>query len=117
MTPLTSSEKEKIISRLFWDMKIKPFDADKLLAEKFEAIDDGQSQRFFVRLLTSCDWYTLLKLIPADQLALVLSDRIIDNLFPQDLKRKYIYARTVLSRNSIQLVKKGSTEPRGQGVE
>jgi len=101
MTPLTTSEKETIISRLFWDVPIQPIDADKLLAEKLKAIDDFQSQQFFVRLLTSCDWYTLLKLIPADKLGPVLSDRIVNNLFPKDLRHKYIYARKILSRNAI----------------
>ena len=101
MTPLTASEKEKIVSRLFWDMRIKQIDADKLLEEKFKTIEDIQSQQFFGRLLASCDWYTLLKLIPPNKLLLVLSDRIIDKLFPQDLKQKYIYARKILSQNII----------------
>jgi len=101
MTPLTASEKEKIISRLYWDMEIKQIDADKLLEEKFKTIEDIQSQQFFGRLLASCDWYTLLKLIPPKKLSLVLNDRIIDKLFPQDLKQKYIYARKILSRNVI----------------
>jgi hypothetical protein len=98
MNPLTRSEKEKILSRLFWDVEKNQMDLEKLLEEKIETIEDLQSQQFFCRLLTSCDWYTLLKLIPSGKLEFVLSDAVIDRLFPKDLKNKYIYARNLLSR-------------------
>ena len=98
MNPLTRSEKEKILSRLFWDVEKNQTDLEKLLEEKIETIEDLQSQQFFCRLLTSCDWYTLLKLIPSGKLEFVLSDAVIDRLFPKDLKNKYIYARNLLSR-------------------
>jgi hypothetical protein len=98
MNPLTRSEKEKILSRLFWDVRKNQVDLEKLLEEKIETIEDVQSQRFFCRLLTSCDWYTLLKLIPSGNLEFVLSDAVLDRLFPKDLKNKYIYARNLLSR-------------------
>jgi hypothetical protein len=51
--------------------------------------------------LSSCDWYTLLKLIPSNKLQIVLSDPVLDTLFPNDLKHKYRYAREQLSRHHI----------------
>jgi len=98
MTPLTPSQKRKIISRLFWDMQGKEIDVDDFLEEKLQAIETIQSQQFFRRLLTSCDWYTLLKLIGPEKLPGILGDPIIDELFPLELKKKYKYARDVLSR-------------------
>ena len=98
MIPLTSSQKQKIISRLFWDMQSKEIDVDVYMEEKFKAIETIQSRQFFRRLLTSCDWYTLLKLIGPERLPVILGDTIIDELFPHELKKKYKYARDVLSR-------------------
>jgi hypothetical protein len=98
MTPLTKAEKEKILSRLFWDVEMSQTDMEKLLEEKFQTIEEVQSQQFFGRLLTSCDWYTLLKLMPSAKLKVVLSDEVLNRLFPKDLKNKYIYARNLLSR-------------------
>jgi len=83
---------------LFWDRPISPFDVETLIEEKLQTINDIQSQQFFRRLLTSCDWYTMLKLIPPEKLKRVLSDEILDKLFPKDLKYKYLYARDLLSR-------------------
>ena len=98
MKPLTSSEKEKILSRLFWDTEVNNIDAESLIEAHLQNLENIQSQQFFRKLLTSCDWYTLLKLIPADKLQAILDDNIIDNIFPQDLKMKYKYARDILYR-------------------
>lgn len=103
MNPLSTSEKKKILSRPFWDIENIPADIESFLEDKFRNIEDTQSQQFFSKLLASCDWYTLLKLIPKDKLETVLDDRIIGKLFPLELKRKYTYARNVLSRNAISI--------------
>mgnify|MGYP001094585362 CR=1 FL=1 len=84
MKDLTKSKKEKILSRLFWDVENNQMELEKLLEQKMKTIDDVQSQQFFCRLLTSCDWYTLLKLIPPGKLAFVLDDAVLDRLFPKD---------------------------------
>ena len=103
MTPLSKQEKEKIISRLFWDVEMNQIDLEKLLHEKLQTIDQIQSQTFFTKLLTSCDWYTLLKLLPPAELSIILTDQILDKLFPKNLKQKYTYARQVLSRHTISI--------------
>ena len=98
MKPLTPSQKGKILSRLFWDTEGNPIDAESLIEAHLQSLEDIQSQQFFRKLLTSCDWYTLLKLIPAGKLPAILNDDIIDQIFPQDLKMKYKYARDLLYR-------------------
>jgi hypothetical protein len=101
MRQLSTSEKERILSRLFWDVEINQIDVVNLLEQKLQSIDDIQSQQFFIRLLTSCDWYTLLKLMTPATLRMILTDPLLDKLFPKDLRQKYIYARKVLSRHAI----------------
>jgi len=98
MKALTTPEKEKILARLFWDSESEQTDIDKLIEENLQTLDEPHSQQFFRRLLSSCDWYSLLKLIPPQKLKAVLSDQILDRIFPQDLKSKYLYARDLLPR-------------------
>jgi hypothetical protein len=98
MNSLSTSEKEKILSRLFWDSKNVPFNLERFIEENLHNLKDPQSQQFLSRLLSSCDWYTLLKLLPIDRLRAILNDDILSKLFPKELKNKYIYARNVLSR-------------------
>lgn len=103
MKSLSNKDKEKILVRLFWDKEINVTDMEKILDEKLDTIDDIDSQIFFTRLLTSCNWYTLLKLFPPKKLRILLNDSVLDRLFPKDLKGKYIYAREVLSRYVIPI--------------
>jgi hypothetical protein len=98
MKPITQSEKERIISRIFWDMEVDEIDFNKLLTEKLNTIENIESQKFFSRLLTSCDWYTLLKLIPPTELKSILNSPALERLYPKDLKEKYLYVRGILSR-------------------
>jgi len=98
MRSLTKTEKQKILSRLFWDTEPNGLDVDQWMEEAIRIPDNPSSQQFFVKLLSSCDWYTILKIVPRDQLKTILSDSILSRLFPPDLKNKYRYARDFLSR-------------------
>ena len=98
MIPLTPSEKNKILSRIFWDVDTEPVNAEALIEKNLKSIEKIHSQQFFRRLLISCDWYTLLKLIGTEKLANILTDPVIDGIFPRDLKTKYEYARDILYR-------------------
>jgi hypothetical protein len=98
MKSLTTSEKEIILSRLFWDVDKHYVDYNELLDEKFRNIENDDGQKFFARILTSCDWYTLLKLMPLSRVKVILSDPILNRLYPKELKDRYIYAKSVLSR-------------------
>ncbi len=98
MKPLTSSEKEMILSRLFWDVDKRDVDYNELLDEKLRNIESDDGRKFFSRILSSCDWYTLLKLMPLSKIKVILSDPVLNRLYPKDLKDRYLYARGVLSR-------------------
>ncbi len=97
MKPLAPSEKKIILSRLFWDVDKHYGDYTELLDEKLRNIENDDGQRFFSRVLTSCDWYTLLKLMPLPRLKLILSDPVLNRLYPKELKDRYLYAKGILS--------------------
>lgn len=101
MNPLSKSEKERLLSRLFWDLDIAHINLLDELDEVTEEIEDGERQNIYRRLLVSFDWYTLLKLLPLEKINAVLNSSVLDKLYPQDLKGRYIYARKVLSKQSI----------------
>lgn len=101
MKQLSQEEKEKISTRLFWDMKIEPSELLNLLDNENIDTKDPNVLKFFRRLLISCDWYTILKLISLEKLRKMLSDQMIESLFPMDLKKRYFYVRKVLSRKAV----------------
>lgn len=98
MKKLTEKEIKKILSRVYWDA-----DADldylySLLNEEKGALENKKEINFYCRLLLSCDWYTLLKLVPLEKIKIILSDTVINRLYPKDIKKRFLYAREVLSR-------------------
>jgi hypothetical protein len=98
MKQLSIPEKEKILSKIFWDIDI---DMDKLISKINEMSvepTDLETIIFYRRLLTSCSWYTLLKLVPIDRIQKMLSDAVIQGIYPKELKNKLLYARTNISK-------------------
>lgn len=80
----------------FWDMDVDASELAELLYGKVSSIGAITRKQLFLRLLTSFDWYTLLKLFPAEALRDALSNDILDHIWPPDLKERLSYARNVL---------------------
>ena len=98
MKKLSQKEKDKLLSRIFWDLYIDPDKIRTMLNRPIEEITSIRQINLYRRLLTSCDWYTLIKLFPLEKINIILSDSIIQGIYPKDIKRKYLYARKYLSR-------------------
>jgi len=94
---LSEDKKRELVNKLFWDRNVDIEYILKLLdggPERFP----GDKANLYCRLLTTYGWYTLLKLIPFDLLKdEALSETVIMRLFPNELRKKYQYARKVLS--------------------
>jgi len=79
-------------------MEINPDQLYMLLMGEIDKIGPIQQSNLFYRILTSYDWYTVLKLIPPKELNKLLEDDILNRIRPKDLKDKYLYARNVISK-------------------
>ncbi len=93
---MTPKEKKKLLLNAFWDKNI---DADQLynfINGKIKTIPLIDQKTIFIRLLSTYDWYTLIKLFPLKVLKESLSDDILNSLYPKELKKKYQYARKLL---------------------
>ena len=95
MKQLTQKEKKRLLVQAFWDQKVE---GEALLsvisAPHSRALSRGPDRiQVFVRLLSTYDWYTLLKLIPKSALAEALSEEVLTRLYPKELRENYEYAR------------------------
>jgi len=79
-------------------MDIKPNYIYDLLNNKTDENNDIEKQILYRKLLSTFDWYTLLKLVPKEILTEMLQDKIITKLYPKDITERYKYAREILSR-------------------
>jgi hypothetical protein len=88
---------KSLLSKLYWDMDINPDELYRLLLGEIDKAGPVLQSNLFYRILTSYDWYTILKLIPSRQFDKLLEDDILNRIHPKDLKEKYLYARHVIS--------------------
>lgn len=98
MNVITKEKKLKLLSRLYWDLNIKPDVLYGALYERDFDTDDIDMTSIYTRLLQTYDWYTLLKLVPMDRLHELLNDSVINRLYPEELKKRFLYVREVLSK-------------------
>lgn len=94
---IKNAERIKYLEAIFWDYDISVAEALELIDHPRTSIRGVTTQNVFVKILSSCHWYTLLKLFQLERLKKdILVDEVIDRLFPQSLKDKYRYARAIL---------------------
>ena len=98
MEILSNQEKEKLLSRLCWDLDIMPKDIIRLLDEDFGGNRRVEKVNLYCRLLKSYDWDTLLKLVPPEFYKEMLSEPVLKCIYPKELRDKYAYAGEVLSQ-------------------
>lgn len=86
---------------MFWDLDITQINLFAVLDDTADKIEGIEQQNIYRRLLLSCDWYTLLKILPLQKISAVLNSSVLDKLYPQDLKSRYKYAKDVLSKQAL----------------
>ena len=96
MKTLTEPEIKNMLSRLYWDVKVQPDQLHALLKGKIERIGHVDILNLYYRMLTTFDWYTILRIVPADKLGDLLSDAVLDKIRFRDLKEKFLYARKIV---------------------
>jgi len=96
MKPLSEPEIKKMLARLYWDVKVQPDELYALLKGEIERIGHVDNLNLYHRMLTTFDWYTILRIVPSDKLGDLLSDPVLDRIRFKDLKEKFLYAREIL---------------------
>lgn len=98
---LSKQEIQELLRKICWDIKIDKTRLYDLLQGDINKIGSMDRINLYTRLLTSYNWYLLLKIIPRKDIMIALSDDVIKRIFPQDLKKQYLYARKLLSENIV----------------
>jgi len=98
---LSKQEIQELLGKICWDIKIDKTCLYDLLHGNINKIGSMDRINLYTRLLTSYNWYLLLKIIPRKDIMIALSDDVIKRIFPKDLKKQYLYARKLLSETIV----------------
>jgi len=90
------SGNNQYLKPLSWDLNLSEEEMEELFSGKKKMIRGITSQNIYVKLLSSYNWYTILKIAGKEKLREILADDIITKLKSKTLQQKYFYARSVL---------------------
>jgi excisionase family DNA binding protein len=84
------------LKQAVWDYRVTPHKAWEILRGKKTTFSLNQ-QKLCARLLTTVDWYTLVDIFGTRNLYLMINDEVLKNIWNDDMKKRLIYARSVLN--------------------
>jgi hypothetical protein len=87
---------KEILSKINWDTPFSNDDLYQVFTGKREKIGSIDKTKIYTRILNTFNWYTVMKIIPKEEWPFLLSDNVINKLFPRQLRNKYLHVRTVL---------------------
>ncbi len=85
-----------VLSKINWDTPLSNDELYQVFTGARQQIGSIDKNWIYARILNTFNWYTVLKIIPGDELPFLLSDKVINNLFPRQLRNKYQHVRSAL---------------------
>ena len=86
-------QRHKVLQSIMWDYSISVSDMEKLLNGKIKKAGHYTRQKLFAKMLTGLPWYTIIQLLPVENIKEMLTDDIIGVLWPKSVQKQYEYVR------------------------
>ena len=77
------------IKPLFWDYDITEEILNEILRGELQEAKGITRSKIYSRLLESYSWHQILRIIDSNQIAAILSDEIIANIWNKPLQKRY----------------------------
>lgn len=76
-----------------WDYSITPAEMEELLDGKIDKAGHYTREKLFEKILAGLPWYTIIQLIPVENIKEMLTDEVIGALWPKSVQKQYEYVR------------------------
>ena len=76
-----------------WDYSISTDDMEDLLAGKIDKAGHYSRENLFAKMLKGLPWYTLLQLLSPVNVKKLLTEEVIESLWPESVKTQYKYVK------------------------
>jgi len=90
---MDTRKQHTLLRQIMWDYNIPPEELFEVLHGKREYAGHYNREKLLVKLLESYPWFTILKILPADELKEILTDDVIYKIRSRSLRIKYEYAK------------------------
>ena len=90
---MDKQQRHKVLKSVMWDYSISSNDMEKLLDGKIDKAGHYTREKLFVKMLTGLPWYTIIQLLPVENVKELLTDEVIAVLWPKSVQKQYKYVR------------------------
>ncbi len=93
LTKMDRQQRYKVLKSVMWDYAISTNDIEDLLDGKIVKAGHYTRETMFVKMLTGLPWYTILQLLPVEDVKEMLTNEVIAVLWPKSVQKQYEYVR------------------------
>jgi len=93
------TERETLIRQLLWDYNYSPGDLEDVLTGKKDHAGHLTKELIVRRILETYPWFTVIRIIPPDQLAPYLTREQIAKLRSKSLQKQYAFVSQRLQQD------------------
>lgn len=84
------------LGKLTWDTTLTAKDLLNILRNEGTVANDASRKQLYIKILNWFPWHQIREMIPSEQLPRLLSDDVIQGVFPRDMRDKYKYVKSLL---------------------
>lgn len=92
-------EKNKLLNQILWDYNVPVEDIEAVLKGKKKLAAHYTREMIFQKMLESYSWFTIIQLLPANEIKNLLTNQVIGKLRSPSLRQKYEFVRKRLQQN------------------
>jgi len=86
-------QRHKVLKAIMWDYAISPNDMEDLLDGKIVRAGHYTREKLFAKMLIGLPWYTIIQLLPVEDVKEMLTSEVIAVLWPKSVQKQYEYVR------------------------
>jgi hypothetical protein len=90
---MDKQQRHKVLKSVMWDYSISASDMEELLDGKIVKAGHYTREKLFVKMLTGLPWFTIIQLLPVENVKDLLTDEVIGVLWPKSVQKQYEYVR------------------------
>jgi hypothetical protein len=90
---MDQQQRHKALQSVMWDYPISVSDMEKLLDGKTERAGHYTRETLFAKMLIGLPWFTIIKLLPVEKIREMLTDDVIETLWPRSVQKQYRYVK------------------------
>jgi hypothetical protein len=93
---MDKQHRHKILQAVMWDYQISAGDMADLLDGTIDKAGHYTREKLFAKMLTGLPWFTIIQLLPVENVKEMLTDEVIAVLWPKSVQKQYEYVRNRL---------------------